>query len=138
MQLSEHFTLSQLDQPAGHGCAAARYPAAWIKDRAFPLAEVLEVVRAELGGLTMTITSGYRTPELNEALRAAGRRVARSSQHCEGRAADIVVAGASPTELHAAALHSHRRGRIRLGGLGLYSGWVHVDIRPGPLSQWAG
>jgi uncharacterized protein YcbK (DUF882 family) len=106
--------------------------------RAVPLASVLEVVCSEVGGQVMTITSGYRSREYNEALRAAGHAVVEDSQHCEGRAADVVLDGVRPIEVFVAALGLHLCGKIRLGGLGLYAGWVHLDIRDGPLAQWFG
>jgi uncharacterized protein YcbK (DUF882 family) len=136
MQLSGHLVLSQLDQPAGYGCAAAPYPEEWIVERAVVLASVVDVVCQELGGRPVTVTSGYRSREFNQALRAAGYPMAENSEHCEGRAVDIAFDGVLPTEVYSVALHCHRRGLIRLGGLGLYSRWVHLDIRPGPLNQW--
>jgi len=106
--------------------------------RAVPLASMLEAVCAEMGGRAMTITSGYRSREYNEALREAGHAVSENSQHCEGRAADVVFDGVRPIEVFVAALGLHLCGRIRLGGLGLYAGFVHLDIREGPLAQWFG
>jgi uncharacterized protein YcbK (DUF882 family) len=138
MKLSEHIYLSQLNQPAGYGCEAAPYPPEWVVDRAQPLAAVLEALYLELGCRRMTIISGYRSPAFNEALRSAGHPVIKRSQHCEGRAADVVFDGLLPTQVYVAALHLHRQRRIRLGGLGLYAGWVHLDIRPGMLAQWVG
>lgn len=137
MRLYQHI-LSQFHQPAGYGCEAIFYPAEWIVDRGIPLASVLEALCSELNGHTMTVTSGYRSSSFNNALRAVGYPVARNSQHCEGRAADVVFEGLEPAEVYAAALSLHRRGRIRLGGLGLYSSWVHLDIRLGPIKQWVG
>jgi uncharacterized protein YcbK (DUF882 family) len=138
MQLSEHLRLSDLGQPEGHGYAAAEYPRQWVKLRAVPLAGILEAVCAELGEQGFTITSGYRSQAFNQALRVAGHPVVENSQHCEGRAADVVFQRARPIEVYAAALGLHLRGKIRLGGLGLYASWVHLDIRGGPLAQWFG
>lgn len=138
MQLSQHLKLSDLDQPEGHGCAAAQYPHKWVIDRAIPLAKILETVSSELGGQGYTVTSGYRSKDFNDALRVAGYPVVEGSQHCEGRAVDVVFQRARPIEVYAAVLGLHLQGRIRLGGLGLYSGWVHLDIRSGPFRQWFG
>jgi len=137
MQLSSSFNLSHFDQPEILGFPAVTYPAQWVASRAVPLAHLLEVIQAELGE-PITITSGYRSPELNRAMRAAGHPVARISQHCDGRAADFVVPRSTPTEVYAAALYLHQRGRLTIGGLGLYCDWVHVDIRPGLLTKWIG
>jgi zinc D-Ala-D-Ala carboxypeptidase len=138
MQLTEHLTLSQFDQLAGYDFPAEPYPPEWVTSRAIPLATVLEAVCSELGNPRLTVTSGYRSRAFNEALRAAGHPVAENSQHCEGLAADVVFSGVRPIEAFAAALGLHLRGKIRLGGLGLYASWVHLDIRSGPLAQWFG
>ena len=138
MQLSQHLSLTDFGQPEGYGCGAVEYPPEWVDGRAIPLATLLEEVSCELGGQGFTVTSGYRSRAFNESLRAAGHPVTEESQHCEGRAADVVFDRATPIEVYAAALGLHLRGRIRLGGLGLYAGWVHLDIRDGSLAQWFG
>lgn len=137
MQLTEHFNLAEFAQPELYGCAMAEYPSEWVEERALALAYILEEVRAELGDKPVEISSGYRTPEFNGALLKAGYPVARNSQHCLGLAVDIVVPQRVPMEVYSAALGLHRLGVVRIGGLGLYSGWVHVDIRPQPLVRWA-
>ena len=50
------------------------------------LAMVLEMVRAELGGRPVVVTSGFRSAGLNAAVGGS-----RTSAHLEGRAADLVV-----------------------------------------------
>jgi len=136
IRLTEHFTLDDFAQQPAYGFPAVAYPEEWIEERAIPLANVLEALRADLGGEPMQISSGYRSPDFNEALRLAGHPVAGDSQHCLGRAADIIVPGRTPLEVFLAALRLHGDRKIRLGGLGLYSGWTHVDIRPGRLIEW--
>jgi uncharacterized protein YcbK (DUF882 family) len=138
MRLSDHVMLSQLDQPEGNGWPRVPYPREWVDERARPLAAILEFLVSRFAYSALTVISGYRSPTFNEALRAAGHPVAKHSQHCEGRAVDVRLAGVLPTETFTAALHAHHRGRIRLGGAGLYTGWVHLDIRPGRLVQWMG
>jgi len=99
-----------------------------------PLCEAMEVARA-IVGKGFYILSGYRSPEYNKKLPGA----ARKSQHMEGRAADIQVIGYSPEKLHDLFLELHNMRRIRLGGLGLYPTFVHVDVRPGQrLARWTG
>ena len=45
-----------------------RYPPEWVEERLRPLCEVLEAVRAELGGRSIKVASGYRTPTYNVKL----------------------------------------------------------------------
>jgi len=140
MQISPHFTLDEFRCHDG-----TPYPAEWIDERLRPLCAALEALRADLGGRGITILSGYRTPAHNKALRDAdgsGSGVAKNSQHVQGRAADITVEGIAPSDVHRAALKLIRSGAMQAGGLGLYRGWVHIDVRPRPadghLAQWTG
>lgn len=135
-RLSEHFTLDDFAQPADYGFPAVPYPEKWIEERAIPLANALEVLRAGLDGATIRIGCGYRTPEFNAVLREEGHPVARSSQHCEGRAVDIIVAGRTPLEVYLTARRLHGQGTLHIGGLGIYPGWTHIDIRLGRLTEW--
>jgi hypothetical protein len=42
-------------------------------------------------------------------------------------------------ELHKLTRELYDRGVIRIGGLGLYPGWIHVDVRAGDrLATWGG
>lgn len=115
-KLSAHFTLDEFADP--------RTGEAKVDPR---LVQLLEVLRAELGHVPIRITSGYRSPDTN---RAAGG--ASDSEHLTGRAADIDVAGKSPREVAAVAR------RVGFTGVGTYSAHVHVDVRPGPVTTWAG
>ncbi|MEM7376437.1 MAG: DUF882 domain-containing protein [Pseudomonadota bacterium] len=74
--------------------------------------------------------SGYRTEKTNEALRAAGRGVAKHSFHTVGRAIDIL-----PPEVPLADLVFTAR-LAGVGGVGQYTrrGFVHLDT--GPVRHW--
>jgi len=128
--VTDHFSLDEFSSHDG-----AIYPVEWIDDRLHPLCDVLEKLRATLGGHAITILSGYRSPAHNA--RVGG---AKASQHMQGRAADIIVEGYAPSDVHASLLQLFAAGDIKIGGLGKYNGWVHVDIRPwqGHLCQWTG
>jgi len=113
-------------------------PAALIESGLRPLCETLELIRAEWGG-SLVIVSGYRTPSWNKRIGGAP-----SSRHLLADAADVKPLEATVArvaELHAMILRM-RLGRDllpRLGGLGRYPRWVHVDLRPGGrLRRWAG
>jgi uncharacterized protein YcbK (DUF882 family) len=126
--MSPHFTVQEFRCKDG-----TDYPKAWVSSRLEELCGVLEDIRTACGGRAITITSGYRSPAYNRKIGGA-----RNSQHCEGRAADIKVAGMPAKKVHAICLELHTAGTIRLGGLGLYPSWVHVDVRPGSLRRWGG
>lgn len=74
--------------------------------------------------------SGFRTRKTNEMLRRAGKGAAANSLHLRSKAADISLPGLRPSRLARAAR------RTGLGGVGLYSGFVHVDT--GHPRHWTG
>ena len=76
------------------------------------------------------IISGFRSPESNAKLRAAGRGVAKGSLHCVGKAIDLRMPGVETAALRDAALEMAR------GGVGYYAApeFVHVDT--GRVRRW--
>ncbi len=123
------FDLSE-DKAREYGCDPAEYPADWREGRLRPLCKVLEEVRDACGGRPVKVVSGYRTEAYDRARIAAGRTgISEHSQHHQGLAADIQVAGVDPARLRELVLKLHTTGRIHIGGLGLYPWGVHVDIR---------
>ncbi len=132
MNVTPHFTAEEW---ACHDGKA--YPAEWVQSRLLPLCNVLEVLRAAVGGRSVTILSGYRSPAHNAVVGGAF-----ASQHMAGRAADITVEGVAPADVHRTLLHLFDTGKIEIGGLGIYDHWVHLDVRPRPasghLAQWTG
>jgi peptidoglycan hydrolase-like protein with peptidoglycan-binding domain len=123
------------------------------------LVHMLETLRARLGGRPVIITSGYRCPAHNRAVRGA-----RLSQHLHGNAADIVVAAAATQDEAAAKnvtsktnpeLIVHVPARdgssyltpdivvdaaktLGFPGVGRYQGFTHVDVRPNGPARWSG
>ncbi len=91
------------------------YPPGWVEERLLPLCQLLEALRADLGGRAVRVLSGYRSPAWNEHVGGA-----RASRHMQGDAADVTVDGLAPSDVYAAAIRLHERGAIRLGGAGLY------------------
>ncbi len=77
-----------------------------------------------------TLYSGFRTQRTNAALQGA----APGSLHLLGMAADVALPGVRPFELARVALAYARH--FQAMGVGLYPGFVHVDI--GPQRVWAG
>jgi hypothetical protein len=86
------------------------------------LIELLEKIREHFGK-DININSGYRTPSYNAGLSKKSKKVAKKSQHMFGNAADITISGVTPKEIYNYVDSFHQ------GGLGLYSNFVHVDVR---------
>lgn len=136
MKITEHFSIEEWDQPALFGQPHTLYPVTWVEERLRPQCLVLERIRSEFGGRPVVIVrgGGYRSPEYNR--RGGG---ARNSQHMTGRASDFRVRGVSAQIVHERILALHRDGAIKIGGLGLYADFVHIDIRQGNrLARWTG
>ena len=91
MQLSKHFTLEEFEksQTATRKGIINKAGSGEIKNLGDLCYEVLEPVRAKFDK-PVTITSGYRSPELSEAIGSKA-----TSQHCLGEAADFEIAGIS-------------------------------------------
>lgn len=87
------------------------------------LIELVDFVQDRYRPARLTLVSGYRSPELNESLRAGGRRVAGASLHTEGLAADI-----QPEGVDVRRLWKELR-TLGAGGVGLYAkeGFIHLD-----------
>lgn len=92
------------------------------------LITLLEQIR-NVFGKSITITSGYRCEHHNREVGGA-----KKSQHMDGIAADIKVTGVPAHEVHA-YLSEHFDDKI--GGLGKYKNWTHVDVRAGK-ARWNG
>lgn len=124
MMVTPHFHVDEFAQPARHGFPRMPYPPEWIEDRLRPLCEALEVIRAEFSDRRITIISGYRTPLYNAKVGGEPK-----SQHMEGRAADFWIQGVDPFSAYAICLRLHALGRLKIGGLGKYPGFSHIDVR---------
>jgi len=123
------------------------------------LVHMLEALRARLGGRPVIVTSGYRCPAHNRAVGGA-----RLSQHLYGNAVDIIVAAAAPHDATVAKnivpgtaprLMEYIPARcgssylppvkvadaaetLGFPGVGRYSTFTHVDVRPGGPARWRG
>jgi uncharacterized protein YcbK (DUF882 family) len=80
-------------------------------------------------GARITITSGYRNPTYNRALRRHGALAAKASLHQYGMAADLKIEGTAPIRIWEYVK------TLGFGGTGYYHGdSVHVDV--GPARFW--
>lgn len=91
------------------------------------LVQILQAIRTHFGK-AVNITSAYRTPTHNK--KEGG---ATYSQHLYGMAADIKVSGVKPKEVAAFA----ETLLPDSGGIGIYSTFVHVDVRT-VKARWNG
>lgn len=118
-----HFNLAEFRCRCGH-CTFSTV--------AQRLIVVLEAIRQKTGPLH--IASGIRCKEHNARIGGAAR-----SKHVPefnngiGIAADVVARNKSPEDL--AILGARELGND--GGIGVYSGWVHFDVRSAP-AFWRG
>jgi uncharacterized protein YcbK (DUF882 family) len=120
------------------------YPSEWVDDRLAQLKESLEIIRVAWAAMgaqnpAIIIVSGFRTDAYN--VRIGG---AKLSQHPQGRAADIRPVDVKDVKsLYGLILHLLATNRLpNVGGLGIYPGWIHVDVRPKPdsghIAEWSG
>ena len=93
------------------------------------LAKNLQVLRDELGK-SITITSGYRSPEHNRKIGGA-----QFSRHVVGDGADFKVAGMKPKEVAEVIERLILEGKMEQGGLKAYATWVHYDCA-GTKRRW--
>lgn len=119
-QLTPHFSLEELtrtntglpNEPNEHEKGALKY-----------VAQQLEKIRTVLGG-PLHVTSGYRGPEVNKAVRGVS-----TSAHCDGLAADFdPPAGMSHYD---AAKKIEGMPHFFFDQLILEYGWIHIsfDVR---------
>ena len=130
MQLSKHFTLEEMEksQTATRKGIKNKAGSGEIKNLGDLCYEVLEPVRAKFDK-PVTITSGYRSPELSEAIGSKA-----TSQHCLGQAVDFEIAGVSNLEcalwltnnvnFDQCILEFWKEGEPN-------SGWIHVSFHEG-------
>jgi uncharacterized protein YcbK (DUF882 family) len=84
------------------------------------------------------INSGYRTRAYNASIGGASNSYHVYTEHDgNDQAADIRCANGSPMQWHTFLAGIRRTKRNGKGGLGLYSNFVHVDIRD-YKSDWRG
>lgn len=76
------------------------------------------------------VNSAWRSEEYNASIGGV-----KNSQHIMGRAADIVIKGMTPIEVSKIIEELISKGDMLQGGLGIYSSFVHYDIR-GTKARW--
>jgi uncharacterized protein YcbK (DUF882 family) len=122
-KISENFRLQEFDSSCGREMPLE------IQKNVIQLGQNLQVLRDYLKA-SITINSGYRSPQLNRKIKGATR-----SQHLLGTAADIVVKGHTPKQVADAIELLISQGKMREGGLKAYGTFTHYDIR-GTKARW--
>ncbi len=117
MQLTDNFNQKEFDSKDG-----STMPNEVLRNIEL-LSEQLQIIR-DYTGKSITINSGYRSPEHNKSIGGVS-----NSQHVFGKAADIVIKGMSPADTYALIEYLNDKGVIKIGGLGHYNTFTHVDIR---------
>lgn len=125
MRLDTHYTPNFSRRELACKCGCKPIPAG-IDANLARLARALQELR-DLAGVPLIVTSGYRCPAHNQAVGGAP-----GSQHMHGLAADIWSKHLTPKEL---ADLAEKIPAFANGGIGLYSRWVHVDVRNG-RARW--
>ena len=123
MKLTNNFNLDEFNK---HGFALNET----ILKNLQELAKNLQVLRDEVKK-PIKITSGYRSPEHNAKVGGA-----KSSRHITGEAADLKIEGYTPKQVAAVIEKLIAAGKMKQGGIGTYSTWVHYDVR-GTAARWA-
>lgn len=127
MWLTQHFHLSEFTKSqTASRMGISNQPSPHHLDNLSALAlNVLETIRTGLGG-PVVISSGYRSPALNTAVRGS-----KTSQHCNGEAADIEIPGIDNCELARWIIDNCEFDQLILEfhnhAIGPNDGWVHVS-----------
>lgn len=125
IQLSPNFWLNEfVDSETALANGIDNTPTAEAMANLHELVWKLEAVRGYLGGKPVIISSGYRCPALNAAVRGVA-----NSDHLYGMAADLKVPGfGSPREVAAAlapVIDNLELGQV----INEYGMWCHVSIK---------
>lgn len=123
MKLTENFTLEEF------ACKDGTPVPEDLRVNAELLAIELQVLRDYLGE-PIHVNSAYRSPEYNK--KVGGKK---NSYHMKAMAADITTKNKTPRQLHAIIEKLIKQKKMKQGGLGLYPGFVHYDIR-GAKARW--
>ena len=101
-----------------------------VKNNVFKLAEQLQILRDKVKE-PIKINSAFRCANYNDNV----IKGAKHSQHKLGKAADIVISGMTPNEVHKLVYEMIECDELNFGGIGKYNTFTHLDIRD-KKSRW--
>jgi uncharacterized protein YcbK (DUF882 family) len=117
MQLTTNFSLNEF------ACKDGTPVPDELKSNVQALAEQLQILRDYLNE-PIHINSGYRTLAYNKKI--GGKP---NSYHMKAMAADITVKSKTPKQLASVVEKLISNGTLKIGGIGVYPGFVHIDTR---------
>lgn len=121
--LTEHFSLKELTTT---NTGYDNTPTNAIIDNLTTLAQALEKVRSACENRPITILSGYRSPDVNAAVKGS-----KTSAHMQGLAADFIVGGMTLKEI----FKTIRESGIAYDQLILEPSWIHIGLAKEPRKQ---
>jgi uncharacterized protein YcbK (DUF882 family) len=124
MKLTKNFRREEFDCKDG-----TKVPAIYM-DNVTEVADNLEILRTEIKEPVLITGSGYRTSKHNKKVGGA-----KFSQHLTASGADINAKNFTPKQLAAVIEKLIKEGKMKEGGIGIYPGFVHYDIR-GTKARW--
>lgn len=130
-RLSKHFTVEEFDCHDGTKVRQRDY-----RGLTYLCAVFLEPMREKWG--PVHVNSGFRTKSYNASIGGASQSYHVYPEH-DGRdqAVDITCKRGNSRDWHRTANAIREKRRNGRGGLGLYSSFVHIDIRD-YKSDWKG
>lgn len=123
MKLTKNFNREEFDCRDGTKVPAELMP------NVQELANNLQVLRDDIGE-PIHVNSGYRTPAYNKKIGGAPK-----SQHTKAKAGDITAKSFTPKQLAARIEKLIAAGKMKQGGIGIYPGFTHYDVR-GTKARW--
>jgi uncharacterized protein YcbK (DUF882 family) len=123
MQLTTNFNIAEFACKDGTPVPADLIPNVEL------LARNLQVLRDHLGE-PIHVHSGYRSPAHNA--KVGGKK---NSCHMKAMAADITCKSKTPKQLAAIIEKLIAGKKLKQGGIGIYPGFVHYDVR-GSKARW--
>lgn len=133
-KMTENFTYNEMvKSPTASAAGIKNVPSAQHEAELLKLCKnVLQKIRDKYGK-PIIVTSGYRSLELNNALKKLGYTVSATSQHMKGQAADIKAADGDNAALFYLIKGMIEKGEIKVGQLIWEKGnkkqprWIHVS-----------
>lgn len=123
MQLTNNFNLAEF------ACKDGTPVPSVLMANVQSLAANLQVLRDYLGE-SIHVNSGYRTPAYNA--KVGGKK---NSYHMKAMAGDLTTKSKTPKQLAAIIEKLIAEKKMMQGGLGIYPGFVHYDVR-GTKARW--